>query len=405
MAVSRVVVALMALVVPLEASAQFGRDAVESRVVALAERDASGAEPLGTVESGRLSQGQQVQRAYRLQAGTCYWFVGTGDGNIHDLDLLVRVRGVVVVRDQSTTRDVVVPGERPYCPSEEQRVQVRVVAFRGGGMYATAVYQQEGNAAAATPAGINVTELLDRAAVRYAPGMGQAAVPTLSRMANCDDMTVEQQLEGGMCYRFIAVGGDGVRDLGLQIFQGSSELDADEATASEAVASYCATATTTVRIRLRMLRGSGEIALAPYAGGARHVSRRRPDSGPAVAVGGEGDDYLARQLRAHHSRAGQGRSGVSEVFRANLRTSQDQSFPVRLEGGRCYTFIAVGSPSIRDLDLYYIDTSGMERQHDTGPESHAIISTDPCPRWTGTYSIRVRARAGYGPIAVQAFGN
>lgn len=396
------VAAAMAVGAPSVARAQFGRDAVTSRVDQLASRDAADASLEGVVEYGRLAQGQDVTRAYRLQQGSCYWFIAAGDGNIHDLDLIVRNRGAVVVRDQSSTREVVVPGERPYCPPADQRVQVRVVAFRGGGSYSTALFSRAGRGEAASSD--DVSALLERAAVRYAPGMSRATPETTTRLTQGESLNLDVQLEGGMCYRFIAVGDSHVEDLSLGVFQGSSELDRDEAVASEAVASYCSTASASVRVRLRMERGSGQVALAPFAGGSRQVAPRR-SSQPAVEVGGERDDYLARQIQSHHSRAGDGRSGASEVLRTSLRTSQDHSFPVELEGGRCYTIIAVGSPSVRDLDLYLISPTGRELERETGPESHAVLETSPCPRFSGTFSVRLRAHAGYGSVAVQVFGN
>ncbi len=390
---------------PRPASAQYGRDSVASRVVEIAQRDAPGATLVGQVETGRLSQGQGAVRSYALVTGSCYWFVAAGDGNVHDVDLDVRFRGVVLARDQSSTGEAVVPGERPYCPAEAQRVQVRVTAFRGGGVYAVGVYS---GAPPPEEAEVDMHALLDRAASRYAAGMGQAGEPRVAPMTTGEDLEQEVRLGGGRCYRFVAVGGPGVEDLELHVYQGSSEVARDAAMASEAVASYCATADTPVRVRLRMHAGRGQVAVAPYSGGRQHgtteAGPRRP-SGPAVPVGGPEDDFLARQIRTHHGRVGEGRAPAGPVHRASLRTSQDRTFPVRLEAGRCYTIVAVGAPSVRDLDLYLLDPAGLEVEADTGPANHAVVQTDPCPRWDGTYTVRLRVFAGYGDVAVQAFGN
>ena len=388
--------------VPVSARAQYGRDAVSSRVVELASRDAPSAAVVGQVETGRLARGEVAVRSYRLEPGTCYWFVAAGDGNVRDLDLIVRSRGVVLVRDQSSSRDAFVPGERPFCPTEEQRVQVSVSAARGGGVYAVALFS---GAAPAETGEVDMHALLDRAAARHAPGMGQTAEPRVAPMATGEDLEEEVVLAGGRCYRFIAVGGPGVEDLELHVYQGASEIARDTAMAAEAVASYCATAETPVRVRLRMYRGAGQIALAPYSGGPRPGTATAARARPAEPVGGETDDYLARQLRSRHAAVGEGRVGATPVMRATLRTAEDRSFPLPLEAGRCYTILAVGAPSVRDLDLYLLDPAGVEVQQDTGPDGHAVVRTEPCPRWTGTYSVRARVFAGYGEVAVQAFGN
>jgi len=404
---SVVLVALVCGLWPARGDAQFGRDVVVSRLVELARRDAPSAALSGDIETGRLAQGQVVTRAYRLAQGSCYWFLAVGDGNLRDIDLVVRSRGIEIVRDQSTSSEAVVPGERPYCPEDEQRIQIRLLAFRGGGVYATAVYAAAATGIASGQDGPpDVAALLDRAAARYAPGMARDGEVITTRLAEAEDLTNDRRLAGGVCYRFIAVGGAGVGDLELMVLQGSSEVARDSASASEAVGSYCATVETPVRIRIGMARGAGEVAWAVYSGGGQH-GVERPGAEPVASfpVGGTGDDYLARQLRSLHGRVGEGRHGASDVMRTELRTSEDRVFPVRLEAGRCYTIVAVGSPSIRNLDLYLIDPSGMEIASDTGPEASAVIRTSPCPRWSGSYSVRVRAFAGYGPVAVQAFGN
>ena len=392
---------------PLVASAQFGRDSVSTRVIELAGRDAPGATLVDPVETGRLAQGQVVTRIYGLQPDRCYWFIAVGDGNIHDLDLFVRRRGVEIVRDQSSSRETVVPGGRPYCPDNVQRVQVRLLAFRGGGVYATGVYSRAEAVPADAGAGEqNVTVLLERAAARYAPGMTRNEEPVTSRLAEGENLDRELRLEGGMCYRFVAVGGPGVEDLSMTLHQGSSEVARDVADTSEAVASYCATVETPLRLRIGMAEGAGEVAWALFSGGRQHgVRTPGREATPATPIGGDGEDFLARQLRSRHGRDGQGRHGASDVMRATLRTSQDRNFPVRLEAGRCYSFIAVGTPSVRDLDLYLLDPSGMEIASETGPENHAVLETTPCPRWSGNYTLRVRVFSGYGQVAVQAFGN
>jgi hypothetical protein len=269
-------------------------------------------------------------------------------------------------------------------------------------MYAVAIYARV--IASAQGASADMAQMLDRAAQRYAAGMGQAAEPTLARMTEGEDLNVEVPLHGGSCYRFLAVGGAGVQDLALHVYQGAAEVGSDTAEASEAVASYCATADGSVRLRLHMERGSGEIALGPFTGGAQPGARARAAQ-PEVPVGGDGDDFLARQLRTLHGQVGQGRRGASQVMRATLRSAQDRVFPVQLLAGRCYTIVAVGSPSVRDLDLYLVTPAGLEQAHDSTHASSAVITTEPCPRWDGTYTVRARVFAGYGDVAIQVFGN
>jgi len=383
-----------------EAYAQFGRDAVSARVVGLAQRVASTGALQGAIETGRLAQGAGATRSYGLEPGRCYWFIAAGEGNIRNLDLLVRRRGVVITRDQGASRELVVPGERPLCPETAQRVQVRVMSAAGAGLYALGVY-----AGPPPPAIADMAALLERAAARHAPGMAPRAEAQTARLTEGEDLTMDLELQGGMCTRFVAVGGEGVEDVELHIYQGSTEVARDAAMSTESVASYCVTAPTPVRARLVLFRGAGDVSFRPYAGGRQHAEPEAQPEVQAIAVGGDQDDYISRRIRAQHEGVGQDRHAVTDVLRTRLQTAQDYAFPVRLEAGRCYTVVAVSAPSVRDLDLTLLDPTGIEVEADQGPANNATVHTDPCPRWTGTYSVRLRVFSGYGNVGAQVFGN
>lgn len=120
-----------------------------------------------------------------------------------------------------------------------------------------------------------------------------------------------------------------------------------------------------------------------------------------LRVGGTGYDFVAENLRRRHDEAGEGREPVTDVLRARLETSESADFPVRLAGGRCHVVLAVGVPSVRDLELALVDEFGTTRVEDDSRD--AFPSVRLCPRVDSDWTVRLRAFDGYGAVGAQVF--
>jgi hypothetical protein len=187
-----------------------------------------------------------------------------------------------------------------------------------------------------------------------------------------------------------------VQDIDLHAFVGGARVASDTGHDASPVAAYCAPADGRAEVRLHMYRGGGEFAYRTY--------KARAEGGPvaAIPVGG-GTDFVATKMRETHAKVGQGRGALTPLRRGRLETSRSCTWAVDLEGGRCYTVIAVGSPSAHDIDLTVTDPSGNRVAEDA--EGAANVRTaSTCPPIPGPFRVSVRMTAGYGVFGVQVFG-
>ena len=122
---------------------------------------------------------------------------------------------------------------------------------------------------------------------------------------------------------------------------------------------------------------------------------------PAHRVGGDGHGYLAKRLRARHGQVGEGKRPVTGVIAGTLRTGERKRIPLTVEGGKCYVVLAVGVPSVRELDLRLVDAFGKERDKDRTRDAFPAVRA--CPAVGGTWHLDVHMFHGYGRYAVQAF--
>ena len=116
-------------------------------------------------------------------------------------------------------------------------------------------------------------------------------------------------------------------------------------------------------------------------------------------------DFIANRFRQLHAQYGEGRAAVTQIVRGNLATSGDQVFNAKLTAGHCYTIVAAGAPSVKDLDIVLLDQSRSELQKDTTHDGFAVMDTSPCPRFTGTYVVKIRVSKGAGQFGAQVFSD
>ena len=118
-------------------------------------------------------------------------------------------------------------------------------------------------------------------------------------------------------------------------------------------------------------------------------------------VGGGDDDFIARRIRSVHGRLGNGATPVTNVHRGELGTGEQSEVPLAVVGGLCYLVVAAGVPSVRELDLYLLDSFGTERARDDSQDAQPDLRF--CPATSGRMTMRVRMFHGYGRYGLQAF--
>jgi hypothetical protein len=368
--------------------------ALEKELERTGERLGEGWERDGEVVTGGLAEGQSAEIARSVRAGTCYRFLAVGGDGIEDLDLRVLAGGRQLGADSGkvSSPDVKV------CAKSDLRVEARLQLYEGSGQYAFGVWREAGAEAAASGREAVLAEL-ESYAGRVAAGMEAVGEPHFAEVGYRHSEVIRKELDGRRCYKFVAVGDRGVNDLRMSVLTDGEEVSGDRISGRRPVAQWCAPERSEVEIKLLVTGGSGRLALGVY-GASSATAEAAPEK-----VGGSESDFVANRIRQLHVQYGRGRAAISPVFRGNLSTNGEQVFEVRLQAGHCYTVIAAGNPSVKDIDVVLLDRGGSEIQRDDTRAGFTALDTDPCPRFTGRYTVKIEMKRGFGQFAAQVFSD
>ncbi|MDD5307504.1 MAG: hypothetical protein PHU25_09315 [Deltaproteobacteria bacterium] len=346
---------------------------------------------LGEARAGGLGEGQTATFSYLLKAGVCYRFMAVGGDDVKDLDLRLYGDGALLASDAGAV-------SRPFaehCAKADIKAEVRLEMYKGKGSFAFGVFVK--GAGAATGGQEALLKDLTAAGKSFGAGMEPSGAPHVGQLGHRETETVEMELDGARCYKFVAVGAPGVTDLNMWILVDGAEVGSDRISGMRPVVEWCAPGRTRASVKLSMYGGSGAYALGVFGAPTPGVKATEK-------VGGAESDFVANRIRQLHAQLGKGRAASSAVLRGNLATGDEQVFKVRMAGGHCYTIITAGAPSVRDLNLSLVDR-GREIQSDKTNTNFPSLDTSPCPAFTGEYLVKVRMFSGSGQFGVQVFSD
>lgn len=349
--------------------------------------------PVGAVRSGGMSEGQSVEFLEVLRRGACYRVLAVGGDEITDLDLRVLKGGAQVAADQGAVAD-------PYaemCAEADGEVKLRLQVYAGHGPYALQLYAESRQNGAASAEEAAVALALDESADHAAAGMEALGDAYIGTLGHRNAATFDVVLPEARCYKFLGAGGAGVQDLTLTVEVDGKEVAADRISGVRPAAQWCAPGRAAATIKVAMYGGAGAFAVGVYAA--------KRAIGTPEKVGGAEADFIANRIRQLHAQFGKGRAAVMQVVRGNLATNGEQVFNAKLTAGHCYTIIGAGAPSVKDLDVVLLDKDRAELQKDQSFDGYAVMDTAPCPRFTGTYVVKIRVSKGAGQFGAQVFSD
>lgn len=385
----------VAMLAALPSEAARSADELAAELDALAGRAGDDWVVIGETRTGGLSQGQEIRIPLTMRKDACYRFLAVGGRGIDDLDLRVFSGGRLLAGDQG----VVTRPEVEHCADRDRQVEARLRVNEGRGQYAFGIWIRAEEAASRLSQQESAA-LHDLSVFTEEVGAGTEPIgePRVALVGHRQSESWEVLLEAARCYKFLAAGSGGIGSITLSVGVGGEEVAADRISGSRVVVQWCAPERMRVQVRALVTGGSGAVALGVL--GVEASSVETPER-----VGGVESDFIANRLRQIHAQYGKGRGAVTGVMRGNLGTTAEQVFDVRLTAGRCYTVIAVGSPSVRDIDISVLDRSDREIQRDGTVGSFSVLDTSPCPRFTGQYKIRIRMTRGSGQFGAQVFSD
>ena len=211
----------------------------------------------------------------------------------------------------------------------------------------------------------------------------------------------------GVCTTWVALGGGGLRDLRMTVFDGDGrEVAVDGRRGEGALAHVCPPslpdrpASAPHYLELRALEGSGAIVVGSF--------RSRPAEGEGFT--GLFEEVVAPPVPYEAVEAAL--TEAREAFRERgLRVDGEPAFrrmvegqgwrrPLPLVAGRCHVVVARGGEGVEDVDLYLYDARGAEVARDLGADAAPRI--EHCAREDGEATLEVRAFAGGGAVGVMA---
>ncbi len=221
-------------------------------------------------------------------------------------------------------------------------------------------------------------------------------------------------LATGTCTTWVALGGGGLRDLGMTVFDGDgAEVASDAVRGEGALVHVCPPQRQEDTVR----RGFTETA--PY-----YVELDAADGSGAVVVGsfvsavGAGEGFAdlfegllvppvpfveveAALTEARETLRERGMQPEGEPDFERMVAGRSWRRPIALEAGRCYAVVARGGAGVEDVDLYLYDAVGAEVARDLGQD--AAPRLEHCVDEDESATLELRVFAGQGAVGVLAF--
>jgi hypothetical protein len=227
-------------------------------------------------------------------------------------------------------------------------------------------------------------------------------------------------MDAGRCYTILGVGGYGVVDLDLFLFDPANQRVAlDRHYNSWPRINYCAAYPGNYRIEAKVKRGAGEAAIRVYHYAAAPAAAQYPPrpvvvappppNGPPPAAPpppvvvipppppGEADpgpDTLSLAVDQQAGVNAPGYQRVGAIYRGAGAEGGRSDWYLPLEGGRCYMFIGAGGPGVRKLYLYLWGPDGRRVADRRNPGPLTVMPF--CAPYHGSYHTQVKVDDGAG---------
>ncbi len=366
---------------------------------------AQGFAPTGPAVHGSLAQNGLIAYAVDAQPGACYTLAVIGEQGGQNIDMIV-----LDPLGRPAAHDVR-PDNHPwasFCAGTAGRFIARVQMASGGGGYFYANYQGTAGRrmelsqffGQQAESGPQLAQMDGETQQRLgaldqqlgAQGFTRVGQPAGMVLSTRDPRNFQLNLQQGTCYAFATLGGPGSVDTDIVLADhGGNQLETDTQRDRDAMIRYCAPATGSYALAVRMYEGQGPLFTVGYVQNAAQAPQSEPVmAATSTAAAGLQESFalLDADMRAR------GYETYGDQTTAQLGAGETRNFEIQLEGGRCYAILAVGDASVRDLDLRLLDPSGREVDRDIAQDARPTVRV--CPESSGNYYMQVRMTDGSG---------
>lgn len=362
--------------------------------------------PTGPAVHGNLVQNGMIAYAVDATPGSCYTLAVIGEQDGQNIDM------IVLDPYGRPAAHNVRPDNHPwasFCAGSAGRFIARVQMAAGAGGYFYANYQGPAQRR------MELSRFFGQEP-EQGPQLAQMDGETQQRLAQLDQQLGGQgftrvgqpagivlgsrelrdfqlSLQQGQCYTFATLGGPGSVDTDLVLNDASGQqLEADSQRNRDSQIRYCAPATGSYALSVRMYEGQGPLFTVGYVQrGAQQTPQTEPVIASTSTAGAnlqENFALLDADMRAR------GYESYGQQTTGQLETGATRNFEIQLEGGRCYAILGVGDGGVRDLDLVLLDQGGTEVDRDIAQDARPTVRV--CPERSGNFYMQVRMTGGAG---------
>jgi hypothetical protein len=269
-------------------------------------------------------------------------------------------------------------------------------------------------AAKAEPSALLRSQLVQRAAT-VAPGSEPFGAPIGGALASRQSLQQYVMMQAGRCYTIIGIGGQGVSDVDLTLYNPNGKRVASDMGFDQTpTIRHCAQWPGAYRLEATVKRGSGEIVAqvytpaemaAPAATAAAPASDGMPPPDPSFSPKPQPSsgnaDALNEYIESHAKSLAPGALRVGEFFSGFGDKGQRSDWYVPLETGKCYVFIGLGGAGVQFISQYLWDPSGRRVSDNKSKSAESVMSF--CAGIGGPYHLQAKIEKGTGEYHVGVY--
>jgi hypothetical protein len=230
---------------------------------------------------------------------------------------------------------------------------------------------------------------LAQSASQKAPGSEPVGAPIGGFLGSRQSVTQFVTMQAGRCYTILGVGGQGVNDLDLVLYNPNAKRVASDIGFDPTPSvQHCAQWPGAYKLEATVKRGGGEVAVQVYAAGGAAAAGANPapvaggDGMPppdpslqprAQAPAAPGTDALNAHIEGQAGSLAPGARRVGDFFAGFGDKGAKNDWYLPLEAGHCYTFIAAGGAGVQFLSQYLWDPTGKRVSDNKSKSAESVM--------------------------------
>ncbi len=237
-------------------------------------------------------------------------------------------------------------------------------------------------------------------------GFRRATRPEQKVLKTNEFMSANLKFKGRSCYTVVALGpADGDVNMVLLDQDGHAKADNHFPDANPWV-HVCPDRSMRATARVHMARGQGNVSVVSFRGRNPQppLASYFPPTGatrPTPAKAKIDTETKARLTNYDETMSEENYGRIAEPAGVPLRRGVRQDFPIRVEGGGCYTYAAFGGPGVTDTRLALALQDGKTIAEDNESDPDAVVRL--CPKETLQLVLQASVQDGNGTVFLAAY--